>query len=363
MELIFLREQDFLCFHQKTGEKLPTGNELCDELRKKYSMNDIPDDQGLAYVSEFCPEQEYQNYLRSRLTVSSYNPLYDILNKINLKSYVTTNIDNIVRLVMDNSTSYYLKNIREYGASMHGKNELPYIPLHGDVMDINSKLYFGEFELATVDKRNADLFEQMFGQLAKQPILFWGYSFKDKGVLSAVKRLLELGTDDIWIQFLPSETSSIKLFRDKGCHIIESDTESLFKWIDEHIETKCNYEGDILSDPRLKKYKIPTLSEVTSIPQTEYFQEGNTCWHPILANIPYERSIIPVIEDVAIKNNCVIVTGCKFSGKTTILMQLARKTHTHNKFYIDGIDKEEAEFILNIIGKNEAWIFFNNFAN
>lgn len=66
----------FSVLPSKTGEKLPTGNELCDVLRKKYLMNDIPDDQGLAYVSEFCPEQEYQNYLRSRLTVSSYNPLY-----------------------------------------------------------------------------------------------------------------------------------------------------------------------------------------------------------------------------------------------------------------------------------------------
>ena len=350
----------FSTLQSPNGEKLPTGKELSCELKKKYSLTDLPEDQELSYVSEFCPDQEYQEYLRERLKVKSYNPLYNVLNKINLKSYITTNIDNIVRLVMDNSASYYLKSIQEYGASMHGANELPYIPLHGDISDLNSKLFFGKFDLSVVDKRNKDLFDQMFGLLAKQPILFWGYSFRDSGVLATVKRLLELGTSDIWIQFLSTETSSIKLFRDKGCHIIEANTEELLKWIDSHIQNTTQHESDILLDLRLKKYKIPTLSEITSVPQKDYYQGGNTSWHPILADIPYERPIIPIIEDSAIKNNCIIITGCKFSGKTTILMQLSRKIHSHNKLYIDGIVKEEAEFILNIIGKREVWIFFNN---
>lgn len=164
----------FSTLQSPNGEKLPTGKELCCELKKKYSLADIPEDQELSYVSEFCPEQEYQEYLRERFKVKSYNPLYNVLNKINLKSYITTNIDNIVRLVMDASTSYYLKSIQEYGASMHGANELPYIPLHGDISDLNSKLFFGKFDLSVVDKRNKDLFDQMFGLLAKQPILFWG---------------------------------------------------------------------------------------------------------------------------------------------------------------------------------------------
>lgn len=345
-------------------EKLPTGSELCEEVKKRFGLENILSEKGLAYISEFCPEREYQEFLRDRFTVNTYNPLYDEINKINMRTYVTTNIDNIIRLVMDRSEKYYLKSIREYGASMNGANELAFIPLHGDVSNPESKLYFGIFDLAMADKGNGDLFDQMFGYLAKQPILFWGYSFQDKGVLSTIKRLIDLGTNDIWIQFLPDEKDSIELFRSKRCHIIEADTESLLKWIQKNISSeKDTNENNLITDDRLKQYRIPTLSEVASIPQTEFYQQGNTGWHPILADVPYERQLIAEMENAAIKEKNIVLTGCHFSGKTTALMQLARKVNARNKFYVDGIFKAEADFILNIIGKEPAWVFFNNFAD
>lgn len=345
-----------------SGYKLPTGKELCLEIIDKFGLTDVSADRGLDYVSEFCPEQEYQNFLRSRFTVNDYNPLYNVINKINIKTLVTTNIDNIIRCVTDNSTKYYLKSIREYGASMNGANELSYIPLHGDVSDINSKLYFGAFELSVVDRNNSDLFEQMFVRLAKQPILFLGYGFSDKAVLSTVKRLIDSGTSDIWIQFLPSDKENIILFKNKGCHIIESDTFSLLSWIEQNIVESVSGAAkvNLISDKSLNKYVIPSLGKVTNIPRNEYFQKGITEWHPILAGVPYERKIVSELENAAIQSKNVILVGCRFSGKTTILMQLARKVNLKNKFFVNGISKDEAEFILNKIGTEKAWIFFNN---
>lgn len=83
-----------------SGDKLPTGKEFCEEVITKFNLQDISADKGLSYISEFCPDQEYQDFLRERFTVHSYNPLYDQINKINMRTYVTTNIDNIIRLVM-----------------------------------------------------------------------------------------------------------------------------------------------------------------------------------------------------------------------------------------------------------------------
>ena len=125
-----------------SGITLPSGKEFCREIITHFNLKDISESYELDYVSEFCPEIEYQNYLRNRFKVSDYNKLYDVLNLININTYVTTNIDNIVRLVMDNSQRYYLRNIREYGAPTISKNEITYIPLHGDVLDLNSPLYF-----------------------------------------------------------------------------------------------------------------------------------------------------------------------------------------------------------------------------
>ena len=135
----------FSVLESPSGEKLPTGTELCDELIEKFSLTDVDKEDGLSYVSEFCVESEYQNYLRERFTVKEYNRLYNAITKINLKTVVTTNIDNIIRRVVDESDNYYIQNIREYGASKNSKNELVYIPLHGDVAVSNSKLFFSKF--------------------------------------------------------------------------------------------------------------------------------------------------------------------------------------------------------------------------
>lgn len=343
-----------------SGITLPSGKEFCREIITHFNLKDISESYELDYVSEFCPEIEYQNYLRNRFKVSDYNKLYDVLNLININTYVTTNIDNIVRLVMDNSQRYYLRNIREYGAPTISKNEITYIPLHGDVLDLNSLLYFKKFDLAIVDDNNRDLFNQMFGLLAKRPLLFIGYGFNDKGVLGVVNRLISMGASDIWVQLLPEDKANIKLFESKGCHVIEANTEELLIWIRDHI----NYdkgESDIRVDGNaLSTYRIPTISQISAVPTQEFFQQGHTHWYPILSNIAFERPIISIAEDLALKYKNVIITGSRFSGKTTTLMQLASKINTINKFFLDGVTKEEAKFVLKQIGNCKAWVFFKN---
>ena len=343
-----------------SGITLPSGKEFCREIITHFNLKDISESYELDYVSEFCPEIEYQNYLRNRFKVSDYNKLYDVLNLININTYVTTNIDNIVRLVMDNSQRYYLRNIREYGAPTISKNEITYIPLHGDVLDLNSLLYFKKFDLAIVDDNNRDLFNQMFGLLAKRPLLFIGYGFNDKGVLGVVNRLISMGASDIWVQLLPEDKANIKLFESKGCHVIEANTEELLIWIRDHI----NYdkgESDIRVDGNaLSTYRIPTISQISAVPTQEFFQQGHTHWYPILSNIAFERPIISIAEDLALKYKNVIITGSRFSGKTTTLMQLASKINSINKFFLDGVTKEEAKFVLKQIGNCKAWVFFKN---
>ena len=127
----------FSVLESPDGDKLPTGEQLCGEIIEYFALPGVTPDDGLSYVCEFCSESEYQQYLRQRFSVASYNPLYDAIMKINLKSVVTTNIDNIIRKVVDNDDNYYIQNIREYGASTNSPNELIYIPIHGDVADVN----------------------------------------------------------------------------------------------------------------------------------------------------------------------------------------------------------------------------------
>ena len=82
------------------------------------------------------PNQIYQNtvYLLyssllhvkvySKALVNKFNKKYLILNRINLLSYITTNIDNIIHLVVESDTKYYLKSLTYYGAIRKDQSEL-----------------------------------------------------------------------------------------------------------------------------------------------------------------------------------------------------------------------------------------------
>lgn len=69
-----------------SGITLPSGKEFCREIITHFNLKDISESYELDYVSEFCPEIEYQNYLRNRFKVSDYNKLYDVLNLININT-------------------------------------------------------------------------------------------------------------------------------------------------------------------------------------------------------------------------------------------------------------------------------------
>ena len=350
----------FSVLKSPTGRELPTGRRLCEEIVRDFNL-DISPDKGLNYVVAFCAEEKrLQDYLREKFYVEDYNPLYDNLNRINIKTYTTTNIDNIIRLVIDKSPKYYLKSIKEYGASMNGSNEIVYIPLHGDVLNINSKLYFDKFDLSLVNKENEDLFNQMESLLKDRPILFWGYSFEDNDVLAIITKLIEMNCHHIWVQCLPTDKDSIKLFGHKGCNIIQADTQELLAWIGNNIDCNQNAEMELKKNSALDPYRIPEKSQLLSVPRSDYYRKGETDWYPILEGVPYERKLVADIENAALKNKNVVIIGSQFAGKTTLLMQLARRVETKNKFYVNGIDVEQAKFIIKNIGDASAWVFFNN---
>ena len=123
------------------GESLPTSDELCEEVRKKFN---IPDDLGddLSLLSIFAPKDEYQKFLRERFTVDGCNELYSYINNINLKSIITTNIDNLPYLIIRKKNKYYLNSITYYGASKSIQTSVDFIPLHGEVINILYPLFF-----------------------------------------------------------------------------------------------------------------------------------------------------------------------------------------------------------------------------
>ncbi|UYO62189.1 SIR2 family protein [Acetobacterium wieringae] len=352
----------FSCLPDEEGNQLPVANELCQEICKKFDLSYETFGNDLESISTLADGDEYQSFLRNKFKVSQINKKYLLLNRIKILAFVTTNIDNIVHLAVEQGERYFLESITYYGAIRKEYAALCYIPLHGEVMNQEKHLYFGKYDLATADRSNSDLFQQATLKLRGTPTIFWGYGFHDSGVLKTVKKLLENGPQDIWVQCRESDKKQIALFENLGCNIIVAETDELFDWIDGNTTEKnlVKESGDIQKNSNLKSYFIPTINQVPAVQATDYFIKGITQWYSIFAKQAIELDIVNDTYNIYLKNKNTIIIGTDFSGKTTALMQLALKLNVKNKLFVSNLTPEKSKFIINNIGKAEVTIFIDN---
>lgn len=344
------------------GYKLPVASELCEEICKAFTINKAysNDLEKLSSILKRNNKKQFQDYLRARYHVEAYHPLYDVIEHLNLASIITTNIDNLIFAIMEKSLRYYVSSVPYYGAIKKDGHAIEYIPLHGDILDIESELYFGKFELCNVDNRNHGLFRMMERALLRKPTLFWGYGFHDGSVSGVIDRVLESGEQEIWIQLLP-EDENIQFFRDLGCHVIIGDTESLLKEIALGLQKKEGLRISAKEDDFWKKYAMPELSQMESLPTRDFYEQGKTNWYYALTKKAYLTKNVETIVTLAQKHKNIIVVGIPLSGKTMTLMQVACKLGQPT-FFIDNLNEAEARLICNnaIQDKHEYIILVDN---
>lgn len=352
----------FSCLPDDSGKTLPVATDLCKEICINFELEQDIYGDDLETVSTIVDGSEFQDFLRRKFTVDKINSKYLLLNRIAMLSYITTNIDNIVHLAIEQGTRYYLKSITYYGATRSGSAELSLIPLHGEVMNLESPLFFGKFDLATADQSNSDLFQLATTKLRKTPTLFWGYGFHDSGVLKIVKKLLESGTQDIWIQCRQTDKRQIDMFRRLGCNIIIAETDELFDWIETNIPEKVEEQNaeSIVQDEKLKRYFIPTIGQVPAVQAKDYYVKGITQWYSVLAKQAIELDIVNDVYNSCLTNKNTIVIGTSFSGKSTLLMQLALKLDAANKLFVSNLTPEESEFIVKSLNGISTIVFIDN---
>lgn len=353
----------FSILESPSGNTLPTADELCEEIRTKFNLDVIYSNnlEKLSSILKRNCKKEFQSYLREKYTIHDYNELYDVLNKINISSIITTNIDNLIYSVMDKSNRYYLNSVSHYGPAKKDGYSIEYIPLHGDVLNMDSELYFGKFELCNVSNQNKGLFSMMESALLRKPTIFWGYGFHDGSVLEVLSRVLESGKQDIWIQLKP-DSIDIKYFRDLGCNVIIGDTKTLLNEINNELDgivepsSKKNEENKFW-----KKYAIPSINQVESLPISDFYREGKTHWYYALTDKAYLTKCVNDIIDIALVNKNVIVVGIPLGGKTMMLMQVACKIGKPT-YFLEDLNEAKAKLLSNnaIKDKQEFIILVDN---
>ena len=344
-----------------TGKSLPDASELCGEICHNFSIsaaygNDL---ERLSNIVNLRAKTQFQEYLRKKYTVTSYNKLYDVLNIVKINSFITTNIDNIIQCVMDYSADYSLHSVVEYGAAKKDPSVIPFIPLHGNVKDITSHLYFGKSELANVDSDNRELFDTMHAKLLEAPTLFWGYGFHDNAIERTIAQVFEKKKQEIWIQCMPG-SDNVEYFRDLGCYVIEGNTEELLNWIQQNCKSPVTQVSPTKKYESIKRYFIPTVNQIETVSLEDYYTNGYTHWYCILSGYPYETKNVNLLYELSLTEKNVIAIGIPFSGKTTNMMQLAAKSKGSVKIIISDSTPDEAQRIINVLRGQNAIVFLDN---
>lgn len=354
----------FSVLESPSGNRLPVASELCGDICTKFKLDASysHDLEKLSSILKRNCKKEFQDYLREKYMVQDYNELYDVLNKINISSIITTNIDNLIYSVMDKSSRYYLNSVSHYGPTKKDGYSIEYIPLHGDVLDLDSELYFGKFELCNVSNQKPGLFSMMESALLRKPTVFWGYGFHDGSVSGVLDRVLEDGRQDVWIQLKPG-SADIQYFRDLGCKVIIGDTEALLKEINEELgKTKDSSSTERKGESHFwKKYAVPSINQVESLPISDFYREGKTHWYYALTEKAYLTQCVNTIIDAALGNKNVIAVGIPLGGKTMMLMQVACKIGKPT-YFVEDLNEAKAKLLCNnaIKDKQEFIILVDN---
>lgn len=216
-------------------KSLPTGDGLKEELLVKFDRK-RPSHLNLAQlcqILESTHRDELITYFRSRFTVTKFDSLYNNLERANIKSIFTTNIDDLVFRIFSDSTKYYINDITLRGPSMVGTNAIDYIALHGSVAHSDDDFDFSPIEISTSFERDKDKWFGYIGRIQTTPTLYWGYRVEDAGVLQALARETIHGKSkaDAWIVLRSSDEEVIEYYSSLGFQIIVADTQELLKYI------------------------------------------------------------------------------------------------------------------------------------
>ena len=90
--------------YDKCNKKIPIGRELANELRNAFKVKSS-DLSKISTILQRKSKAELKSFLTERFTVKDYAPFYENLNYVNVKSYFTTNIDNLVPKIVAASNS------------------------------------------------------------------------------------------------------------------------------------------------------------------------------------------------------------------------------------------------------------------
>lgn len=348
------------------GNKLPTAGELAKDICIQFDLSgsNTNDLELISMKMRKKNSKGFDQYLREKFRVKgdTLNPLYYNLNLVNIKSYITTNIDNIFQTVVDATSDRYVNSIVNGTAKRNGY-AIDYIPLHGDITDLESPLYFGKLEIARAFSDKPKFFTVMEGALYRNPTLFWGYGFHDSDVMTSLGGILNEMKESIWLQFRSKDKALAQEYEnDLDFNIIIADTYDLLSYIGERLTSATAHAtapSIIDGKSPWDNYKIPSQNSLDiHVEAAAYYKTGAMEWNVIYSGYPYSTKTVREVHNKFLATKNLIVIGTPQSGKTTLLRQVAISIDMPC-YYVSEISKAQAIKLSKAVTQQIVVLFDN----
>lgn len=356
--------------YDKKKQNLPSANGLVDELKSMFNVKAA----SLSMISTILQRKaktEFKAFLTERFSVDSYESFYDNLNLVNVKSYFTTNIDNLIpKIVSSDNSKRFINDLLVNGENADA-NRINYLPLHGCVENPENEYVFDVQSLATTFGNNSRIWSYLSNACEKNPTIFLGYSYSDNSVIQALSsyRTFENAQKEKWILLYNPTDDQIEFYEALDFTIIKGEIKEFLELLpnildNEELSGKKNEEEEIRDIFKNNLVPLDNRNQV-SRPIIDFFRGQVPIWSDILSNKIYRVSYYKQIQDsIYNQNRQTIVIGAPVSGKTTLAMLLAYNVQFEGvKLMYSGLTLSKVDFILKILGNLKALIFVENFTD
>jgi len=372
---LFLGAGFSIAARNHAGALLPVGGQLVSELRDTFGVDGgkVLPLAALYQLLASTDQERVDAFLRERFTVDKYDPLYAALLDCEVDAIFTTNIDNLVHRIYENSRIAYLNDLDFDGPSVNGLRGIDLVMLHGSVLHDRRPLRFGPLDVASSFSSDPDRWRYLRHRLGKSPTIIWGYALQDAPTLEAIRHPSRPNETegDKWIVLHPDhiDDTAIGYFRSLGFQIIVSETMDFLQFLANNTKKPVVDLGTFtekIARALIPKETVPLPSQVLNRPIADFFSGGAPTWSDIFSGTLPKTEYYNKVRDSILNPSIrlTIATGIPGSGKTTLLMQLASGvTVDCPKLILDGPTEEQASMVGRLIGDSTVVVFVDNIAN
>ena len=273
------------------GQFLPVGSQLSNELQEVFGLKHLSNLElkKLCTIINATNRERLKDFLIKRFTVNEFDQRYENIQMLKIRTVFTTNIDNLLHRIFEESTEFYINDIDRNGPMYRDRRAIDLFTLHGSVLYSLRPLRFGALDVASSFGADPDRWRYLQVRLKQFPTIFLGYSLEDAATLEALAGTMTAAGasfTDTWIMVHPSHdnTGLSDYFRALGLQIITGDTEEFLEYIRSNFPKEPRLITPVVSrqtNVLFPKYAVPLPRTVPVREISDFFRGSAPVWNDI----------------------------------------------------------------------------------